>query len=129
MRILVAIDGSECAAVAVDLVAAIAWPPDSTIHVVEAVASGLAVFGGPWPPLPPVDTAAFDDDIRRQAEKSLDIARARLMAAGLVVETSVASGRPADVIVSLAEQTSADVIVVGGRGHGTLESMLLGSVS
>ena len=129
MRVLVATDGSECAAVAVDLVAAIAWPPESTIHVVEAVASGLAVFGGPWPPLPPVDTAAFDDDIRRQAEKSLDVARAKLMAAGLLVETSVATGRPADVIVSLAEQTSADVIVVGSRGHGTLESMLLGSVS
>ncbi len=129
MRVLVATDGSECAAVAVDLVAAIAWPPGSTIHVVEAVASGLAVFGGPWPPLPPVDTATFDDAIRRQAEKHLDIARTRLMAAGRSAETSVASGRPADVIVSLAEQTGADIVVVGSRGHGTLESMLLGSVS
>ncbi|MFV2062080.1 MAG: universal stress protein [Chloroflexota bacterium] len=129
MRILVATDGSECAAVAVDLAAAIEWPPDSIIHIVEAVATGLAVFGGPWPPLPPVDTAAFDDDIRQQAEKDLSVAQARLTSPGRSVETSVASGRATDVIVSLAEQTGADVIVVGSRGHGTLESMILGSVS
>jgi nucleotide-binding universal stress UspA family protein len=129
MRILVATDGSECAGVAVDLVAAMAWPPNSTIHVVNAVASGVAVFGGPWPPLPPIDTTTFDDDIHQQAERNLDAARARLTAPGRTVETSVASGRAADVIVSLAEQTDADAIVVGGRGHGTLESMLLGSTS
>lgn len=129
MRVLVAIDGSECAATAVDLVAAMAWPPDSTIHIVEAVASGLMVFGGPWPPLAPVDTAEFDDDIRQQAGKNLDAARARLTAPGRSVETSVVVGRAPDVIVSLAQQTSADAIVVGSRGHGTLESMLLGSTS
>ena len=129
MRILVATDGSECAGVAVDLVAAMAWPPDSTIHVVKAVASGVAVFGGPWPPLPPIDTTTFDDDIHQQAEGNLDAARARLTAPGRTVETSVADGRATDVIVSLAEQTDADAIVVGSRGHGTLESMLLGSTS
>ena len=129
MRILVATDGSECASVAVDLVASMAWPPDSIVHVVEAVPSGPAVFGGPWPPLGPVDTTAFDADIQQHAEQNLDDARARLVAPGRSVETSVASGRAAGVIVSLAEQTDADVIVVGSRGHGTLESMLLGSTS
>ena len=129
MRILVATDGSECAGVAVDLVAAMAWPPDSTVHVVEAVPAGPAVFGGPWPPLGPVDTTAFDADIQQHAERNLDDARSRLVAPGRSVETSAASGRAAGVIVSLAEQTDADVIVVGSRGHGTLESMLLGSTS
>jgi len=129
MRILVATDGSECAGVAVDLVAALDWPAESTIHVVEAVASGMAVFGGPWPPAQPVDTTAIDDDIRKQAERNLETAAERLAGPGRSVETAVATGRAADVILALADQTDADLIVLGSRGHGTLKTMLLGSVS
>ncbi|MEA2025760.1 MAG: universal stress protein [Chloroflexota bacterium] len=129
MRILVATDGSECAGVAVDLVATLDWPTGSTIHVVEAVASGMALFGGPWPPVAPVDTAAVDDDIREQAERDLETAAERLAGPGRSVETAVAVGRAADVILALAEQTDVELIVLGSRGHGTLETMLLGSVS
>jgi nucleotide-binding universal stress UspA family protein len=129
MRILVATDGSARAEVAIDLVASIDWPSPSTIHVVEAVSSGLAVFGGPWPPVPPVDTSAFDDAIRAEAQTHLDAAAERLAASDRTIEASIASGRAADVITSIAADREADLIVVGSRGHGTLESMLLGSVS
>ncbi len=129
MRILVATDGSECADVAIDLVASVDWPRPSTIHAVEAVSSGVAVFGGPWPPIPPVDTSSFDGAIREQAEKHLDAATVRLRGPGRTVESSAAAGRAADVIIATATDAAADLIVVGSRGHGTLESMLLGSVS
>lgn len=129
MRVLVATDGSPCASVAVDLAAALAWPPGSEFHVVQAVPSGVTLFGGPWPPLPPADTAEFDAGIRHEAEAVLAVARGRLTGVGRSIETSVATGRPASVVVTLAEQIDADLIVVGSRGHGTLETMLLGSVS
>lgn len=129
MRVLVATDGSACAEVAVDLVASIAWPVPTTVDVVQAVSSGVAVFGGPWPPIPPVETAAFDEDIRRQGQSTLDRAAAKIAGEGRSVETAIASGRAADVIIALAEENGADLIVVGSRGHGTLESMLLGSTS
>ena len=48
MRVLVAIDGSERAGVAVDLVADVAWPAGTEILVAEAVESGAGLFGGPW---------------------------------------------------------------------------------
>jgi nucleotide-binding universal stress UspA family protein len=41
----------------------------------------------------------------------------------------VARGRAGSAIVEKAEQVGADAIVVGSRGHGTIGSMLLGSVS
>ena len=129
MRILVATDGSECAEVAIDLVGSIDWPVDSTINVVEAVSSGVAVFGGPWPPIAPVDTSRFDESLRALAETHLADAAVRLAATGRTVETSAAAGRAADVIGAIAAEVSADLIVVGSRGHGTLETMLVGSVA
>ncbi len=129
MRVLVATDGSKCSGVAVDLVAGLEWPEGTEIHVVEAVPSGVAVFGGPWPPITPVDTGAIDQDIREQAGRNLSEAAATLAGPGRSVETVALAGRAADTIISIAEQTEAELIVVGSRGHGTLETMLLGSVS
>jgi nucleotide-binding universal stress UspA family protein len=129
MRILVATDGSDCATVAVDLVAGIPWPTPVTIDVVQAVASGVAVFGGPWPPIPPVETGELDQAIREQAQQTLDAATDRLAGEGRTVEMHIAGGRAADVISTLAEEHGAELIVVGSRGHGTLETMLLGSTS
>lgn len=129
MRVLIATDGSTCAGVAVDLVAGLDWPAETVINVVEVVPSGVAVFGGPWPPVTPVDVGAIDADIRAQAGRDLQAAAERLAGPARTVETSVVAGRAADAIVSLAEQVGADIIVVGSRGHGKIETMLLGSVS
>ena len=56
-------------------------------------------------------------------------AHARLTRPGLTVESAVLRGRPAAAIVDDASRMAADLMVVGSRGHGTIESMLLGSVS
>lgn len=129
MRVLIATDGSECAGVAVDLVAGLDWPADTIVQAVEVVPSGVAVFGGPWPPMTPVDTSSIDVDIREQAGRNLQAAAEQLAGPGRTVETSALAGRAGDAIVSLADQVEADIIVVGSRGHGTIETMLLGSVS
>ena len=44
-------------------------------------------------------------------------------------KTEVKTGQPARVIVKTAEAGGYDAIVIGGRGHGDLEGLLLGSVS
>ena len=43
--------------------------------------------------------------------------------------TEVKTGNPARVIVTYAEREGADVIILGGRGHGDIGGTLLGSVS
>ena len=45
------------------------------------------------------------------------------------VETRLVSGDPTDQIIKAAEGAAADVIVMGSRGLGDLEGLLLGSVS
>ena len=47
----------------------------------------------------------------------------------MAVDRCVLHGRPASRIVEAAEDFAAELIVVGSRGHGTIASMILGSVS
>ena len=45
------------------------------------------------------------------------------------VETTVRGGAPADQIVRAADELDADLVVVGGRGKGAMEAIVLGSVA
>lgn len=45
------------------------------------------------------------------------------------IHTFAESGRPADVIIALAERTQADMIVIGSRGLSGLQGLVMGSVS
>ncbi|QLG28625.1 universal stress protein [Halorarum halophilum] len=58
----------------------------------------------------------------RAAEDVLD-------AAGLDVEISEASGDPADVILDVAAEAGADLLVVGGRKRSPAGKALFGSVT
>ena len=129
MRILVGIDGSDSASLAVDLVADVAWPGGTTIRVVEAIETGAALFGGPWPTLALVQANDLEARLRLGATATMQEAQIRLTRPGLAVESAVLHGRPAAALIDDARRMAAELIVVGSRGHGTIESMLLGSVS
>jgi nucleotide-binding universal stress UspA family protein len=129
MRVLLAIDGSEPAGLAVDLVANVSWPPGTGILVAQAVETGAGLFGGPWPALAMVQTDRIEAEIRAEAHRAVHEARERLARPSLSVDAVVLRGRPATAIVDQARRMQADLVVVGSRGHGTIESMLLGSVS
>jgi nucleotide-binding universal stress UspA family protein len=129
MRVLLAIDGSAPAAQAIDLAAGVRWPDGTTIRVAQAVATGAELFGGPWPALALVQSEELEAELRAEADTTVRQAAARLARAGLTVETAVLTGRPGTAIVDAARTLNADLVVLGSRGHGTIESMLLGSVS
>jgi nucleotide-binding universal stress UspA family protein len=129
MRILLATDGSESAGVGIDLVAGIDWPPGTAIRVIEAIETGPALFGGPWPAIALAEIEALEAEVREAARATVAAACDRLARPGLHVASAVVAGRPATAIVEAARAMDADLIVVGSRGHGKIESMLLGSVS
>lgn len=129
MRVLVATDGSPVAGLAVDLVAGIDWPAGTHVRVVEAVETGRALFGGPWPAVALFQVEDLEADLAKGAVEAVEQARARLARPELDVSVEVLRGRPATAIVDAATSWRADLIVVGSRGHGTIESMVLGSVS
>lgn len=128
MRVLLAVDGSKPAGLAVELVTNVVWPRDTQIVIADAVEPGADVYGG-WPALAVVDTDRIEADFRAAAHQTVHQALEKVARPGLDVEEVVLRGRPATAIVDEARRIGATLVVVGSRGHGTIESMVLGSVS
>ncbi len=127
MKILVAYDGSAGAAQAVALVGAIRWPKGSAIRIVGVIEPSMLQFAS----LPAGGHAARligQDAIDRFAADQADVV-GRLSEPGRDVDAVLLRDRPASGLVAHAREFSADLLVVGSRGHGPIESLLLGSVA
>jgi nucleotide-binding universal stress UspA family protein len=129
MRVTVATDGSPPAGAAIDLVAGVAWPSGTELRVVESIGPPPILLDGAWPVVAVDQAETIESELVRMAEDVLSQARTRLTRPGLNVSGEVLRGRPATAIVDAAADMRADLIVLGSRGHGTIQSMVLGSVS
>jgi nucleotide-binding universal stress UspA family protein len=132
MRILLAIDGSRSSNMARDLVAAMPWPGGSAIRIVSVVPrnASLGIDLSPEAVSRAEVDRYLDPGVRAHAialadaERELDVAHFDVR-----IERFLLRGRAASLILQEARDFAADLIVVGHRGHGTIETMLLGSVS
>jgi nucleotide-binding universal stress UspA family protein len=116
--IVVGTDGSETAAKAVSKAATLARQRGAPLHIVTAYGTKPEVVPEElnW-----METAGVQaDTILQQATAALD--------AGLDVETHSRVGDPASVLIDVAVETSADLIVVGNKGMTGMARFLLGSV-
>jgi nucleotide-binding universal stress UspA family protein len=68
-------------------------------------------------------------DLREVADAVLKRAAHDALAKGVEVETHVREGDPAEVLIDVANEQNADLIVVGSRGLAGIKRFLLGSVS
>ena len=124
MRVLLATDLSSHAEKARDLVAGMALPPGSAVRVVHAIEPmpDMSAFA-------PMPILELSDYAERELHAELETLVRPLQATDRSVEIVLRFGRAADVIVAEAEDTRADLIVIGSRGRGGVASMILGSVS
>jgi nucleotide-binding universal stress UspA family protein len=128
--IVVGTDGSEPAGVAVHQATALAALTGGTLHVVcsyRPVSQGgatLAASGGvATPDVEQVNrTAALD------AERVCQHAASEAARQGISVETHAVPGEPADVLVGVANEVNAGLLVVGSRGMTGVRRFVLGSV-
>lgn len=120
--IVVGTDGSETATKAVLEAIQLAKAFDAQLHIVSAY-KPVSVSTSSIP-------AEFADSInsRSQVDAILEDVGSRARQADIRVEVHAVTGDPADALLTLAEDTKADLIVVGNKGLGSVKRFILGNV-
>jgi len=129
MRVLLAIDGSQCSDTAIEEVANRPWPAGTTIRVFSAFEMPLPPTPEAWA-LPPRYAEEIEEAGRQNAKRIVSAAVEQLRKkSGVTVEGKYVIGSPKNAILDEAEMWDADLIVLGSHGYSTWERFLLGSVS
>ena len=131
MKILLAVDGSVYSDAAVEEVANRPWPPQSEVKVITAAEVPVPIGMGPWG-VSPYDFEELEKSVRTAAQAVIDGALDKLKTITgdtLKITSEIIQGPPRQVIVDEAEEWGADLIVMGSRGLGAWNRLLLGSVS
>jgi nucleotide-binding universal stress UspA family protein len=122
--IVVGTDGSPSADAAVRRAADVSKGVGARVHLVTAYPD-VATFRETI-----VSSAKADPiDLRNVAESVLARESRALADQGIDVVTHAREGDPAEVIIDVAQEQAADLIIVGARGLSGLQRFLLGSVS
>ncbi|WP_454632533.1 universal stress protein [Bradyrhizobium cenepequi] len=125
--IISATDGSEGAGRAIGVAAELAKSLDAKLLIVHVSEDGLS-----GKQLMLLDQSritegdALDEISRRLLSKAKEIAKHHGAAD---IKTMSGGGDPAKVLIDIVEHEHANAIVVGRRGRGQLQGLLLGSVS
>jgi nucleotide-binding universal stress UspA family protein len=131
MKILLAVDGSECSIAAVEEAARTPWPVGSVVRIIS-----VAELSTPTPPGVQSLTDGSYGELERMLEDRAvayisqamnrfnEIALARTEATAKTLK-----GDPKNAILDEAEHWDADLIIVGDHGYGAIKRLWLGSVS
>ena len=125
--ILAGFDGSATARGAVMWAAAEAARRGTRLLVARAYERPINVTDLSWTPVGLLDRLPKythrDSAVRGLAKECLSAHP------DLTVETTIRAGHPSEVLATLAEQTDAELVVLGAAEHGLLARLVLGSVA
>jgi nucleotide-binding universal stress UspA family protein len=127
-RIVVGTDGSDTASLAVQHAIDLAKATGASLEVVSAFEPAAS------PGLSPEEQAEVPGDVqyevgnRQEVNMVLERAAGDADKAGVNAATHAREGDPADALLDVAEETGADLLVVGNKGMTGAKRFLLGSV-
>jgi len=128
MKLLIAIDGSEFSQAALQSVIDRPWNAGTEIKVLHVVEPPALLIGR--------EMGAYDPEfetvwkaLREQAKELVEKAAQKVRAAGFTVSTELVEGEPKSLIIDVANEWHADMIVMGSHGWSGLNRFLMGSVS
>lgn len=126
-RIVVGTDGSETAGEAVRQAVDLAKLAGAQLSIVSAYAPVSKRRLQDEQEGAPADVQ-YEIGPREDVNLVLDAAAANAKKEGLEVQTHPVEGDPAEALLNVAEETEADLIVVGNKGMTGARRFLLGSV-
>jgi nucleotide-binding universal stress UspA family protein len=131
MKVLIAVDGSKCSDAAINEVLHWPWPTKTEVRAITAFEVPVMVGIEPWAASPNY-FEQLEKAVRTGARATVDQALEKLKPIAnemLTISGAAIEGAPGQAIVEEAERWGADLIVMGSRGLGTWNRLLLGSVS
>ena len=119
-KILLATDGSEDAVRATEAASDLAGKSGSELHVVHV-----------WHDVPsPYRRRFVRRELRRQGQEILDEQVRKIVSVGgVVAQAHCREGRTSDEVIALSEELRVGLLVVGSRGLGTVQRIMMGSHS
>ena len=124
-RILVGVDGSREANLAIETAASIARSTGAGVMLAYVVPKRPPPGAGQLVP----ELVRADGLEQSYAAGLLHEAKLRCSSAGVTAETETLTGHVAETLADLAASDGYDLIVVGHRGRGGVTRVLLGSVA
>ncbi len=134
-HVLIATDGSEQSLKAARYLRSLLDPASLERVSIIAVVRPLAAvpfasdFGEEEHAARRADDDPTNYSFQLAAQEAVERVAEELRDAAPRVETMVRGGTPADQIIRAADELEADLIVIGGRGKGAMEAIVLGSVA
>lgn len=124
--VVVGVDGSDGSIKAVGVAAALARHNNATLHIVTVVRPPEGWWGVVGSP---PSAESLGDAMSKAQRDILDRALEAVDLEGVTHETSEELGDPAHSLVSYCSEHEADVLVIGKRGSGLVERIVVGSVA
>lgn len=123
LKLMLAVDGSRDSNKMLDIFATRTWKqlPQITLVNVDDLAIIAAIHR--------ITIEFINEETARQSTAVLKEAKDHLLRHGILASTLSLVGSPVGEIVKEAHKLGATAIYLGAQGHGTIERMLLGSVS
>ena len=127
-KVVLAIDGSEEAALAAEAATELSKETGSEVHVTFVLPAPEELIGHHW--YAPEIRESVLEQARSEARKFLEGRAEQLRLEGAkVVDTHLRTGEPDKEIIRLSEEIDATMIVMGSRGLGAVRRALMGGVS
>ncbi len=130
-RILLGMDGSDCALRAATWLQTLPLPSVCELRLVTVVTPHEAVFASRMAQIPAMteQIALLTEQEKDTAHRQLKETAATLEGSGKRVTTEVREDEPASGLIEAAQTWHADLLVVGSQGLTGIDRFLLGSVS
>ena len=129
MKVLIAVDDQECSSVAFEQVLDQCWSSDTTFRVVSVVP--ILLMESPLEIGSIGTLVQAEQEIEKSAKKLVDtkVRELQSMLGEERVTGCVLQGPVTSMILDLAEQWGADLIVLGSHNRKGIEKLMLGSVA